>query len=389
MKPLEIYVHIPFCAKKCNYCDFLSAPAPKGARQEYVRSLCGQIRAYGDAARAYRVVSIFIGGGTPSILAAGQIKEILSAVRDTFFVEKGAEITIEMNPGTVSEEKLKAYRSAGINRLSIGLQSADDTELKVLGRIHTFADFLETYRMARGEGFGNINIDLMSAVPGQTVESFRRTLHTVAGLDPEHISAYSLIIEEGTPFYEIYGNGGEEREDREHAKDSGQEASDGRLYRDNRRCPELPDEDDERQMYYDTKRILGEYGYRRYEISNYAKPGYECRHNLGYWNRTEYLGFGDGAASFLDRRRWVSGEEPAKLSLEDEMEEYMFLGLRKTDGVSKRGFEEAFGIPMDSVYKKVLADMEGKHLLEQKGDIVRLTDKGIDVSNYVMSEFLL
>lgn len=368
MKPLEIYVHIPFCVKKCNYCDFLSAPAPKEEQQEYVKSLCQQIRSYGEAARAYRVISIFIGGGTPSILEGEQMAAVFQAIRDTFSIEERAEITVEMNPGTVSEEKLKGYRAAGINRLSIGLQSADNEELKTLGRIHTFEDFLETYWMARTVGFGNINVDLISAVPGQSAESFEHTLRKTAALSPEHISAYSLIIEEGTLFYEIYGK---------------------KAARTDWEYPPLPDEDCERQMYYDTKRILTEYGYHRYEISNYAKPGYECRHNLGYWNRTEYLGFGTGAASFMDHKRWTVGEKPNKLSAEDEMEEYMFLGLRKTEGVSKSGFERQFGMTMENVYKKVLADMEGKQLLEQKGDFIRLTERGLDVSNYVMSEFLL
>lgn len=372
MKPLEIYVHIPFCIKKCNYCDFLSAPSIGAERKEYVEGLCRKIRSHGEAFKAYRVVSIFIGGGTPSILEAEQMKAIFSAVRDTFYIEENAEITVEMNPKTVTKDKLKVYQSVGINRLSIGMQSADNKELKILGRIHTFEDFLDTYQMAREEGFQNINIDLISAIPGQTVESFRRTLRKTAELSPEHISAYSLIIEEGTPFYDIYKEG----------------AYTGGKYT-NQSYPPLPDEDSERQMYYDTKRILEEYGYHRYEISNYAREGYECRHNLGYWNRTEYLGFGDGAASFMEHKRWVSGEAPERLSKEDEMEEYMFLGLRKTEGVSKLWFEKEFGVSIESIYAKVLSDMEKKGLLEQDGEFIRLTERGIDVSNYVMSEFLL
>lgn len=382
MKPLEIYVHIPFCVKKCNYCDFLSAPAGEQEQRKYVESLCGQIRSYGAAAKAYRVISIFIGGGTPSILKEERIADIFKALYDIFYIEKNAEITIEMNPGTVTGDKLKVYRKVGINRLSIGLQSADNRELQILGRIHTFEDFLETYRMAREAGFNNINVDLMSAVPGQTNESFIRTLQTVAQLEPEHISAYSLIIEEGTPFYEIYG----EKICTDSVKDS-EESREGRSKASE--YPGLPDENSERQMYYDTKRILEGYGYHRYEISNYAKEGYECLHNLGYWNRTEYLGFGYGAASLLDHKRWVSGEEPEELSRDDEMEEYMFLGLRKAEGVSKIRFKQEFGSEIEHIYKKVLADMESKQLLEQEGDFIRLTERGIDVSNYVMSEFLL
>ena len=267
-----------------------------------------------------------------------------------------------MNPGTVSPEKLIAYRQVGISRLSIGLQSVRNEELKVLGRIHTFEDFLHTYEMARREGFGNINIDLMSGIPFQTLDGWKESLEKVAGLGPEHISAYSLIIEEGTPFYE--------------------------RYRDARHEEELPDEETERQMYHYTREILGAYGYRRYEISNYAKEGFECRHNLGYWNRTEYLGIGTGAASLIGSRRWSEGEEPEELSRENQMEEYMFLGLRKMEGVTKSGFLKEFGCTMESKYSRVLKRMYAEGLMEEAGDYVRLTDQGIDISNYVMSEFL-
>ena len=362
MRPLELYIHIPFCISKCNYCDFLSAPSKDGERQKYVKSLCKRIRSYGTLAEAYHVVSIFIGGGTPSLLDPVQISAIFHAVRETFMVDKDAEITIEMNPGTVSPEKLIAYRQAGISRLSIGLQSIRNEELEVLGRIHTFEEFLHTYEMARREGFGNINIDLMSGIPFQTLNGWKESLKRVADLEPEHISAYSLIIEEGTPFYE--------------------------RYRDARHEEELPDEETERQMYHHTREILGAYGYRRYEISNYAKEGYECRHNLGYWNRTEYLGIGTGAASLIGNRRWSEGEEPEALSRENQMEEYMFLGLRKMEGVTKSEFLKEFGCTMESKYSHVLKRMYAEGLMEESGDYVRLTDQGIDISNYVMSEFL-
>lgn len=368
MKPLELYLHIPFCIKKCNYCDFLSAPSTARERRKYVESLCRKICTFADMAKAYRVVTIFVGGGTPSILEEEQIKMIFAAVRDTFPVEENAEITMEINPGTVTAEKFRAYRKAGINRLSIGLQSVDDQELKALGRIHTFEQFLETFHTARKEGFYNINIDLMSAIPHQTSDSWERTLRTVAELSPEHISAYSLIIEEGTPFYDWYRTG-------ENAE---------------KRCrTELPDEEAEREIYYNTKKILQGYGYNRYEISNYAKPGYECRHNLGYWERTEYLGIGRGAASLIENKRWNDGEEPQKLSVSEQMEEYMFLGLRKMQGVSEYQFLEIFQCDMRQIYGSVIEDMEKKGLLEIKHGFVRLTEKGIDVSNYVMSEFLL
>ena len=263
--------------------------------------------------------------------------------------------------------KLMAYRNVGINRLSIGLQSTDDQELKMLGRIHTYKDFLDTYTLAREVGFQNINVDLMSGIPFQTLGGWEDTLKKVAELGPEHISAYSLIIEEGTPFYEKYGEG-----ERAEA----------------RRRRELPDEDTERMMYQFTKNILWSYGYHRYEISNYAKEGYECRHNLGYWNRTEYLGIGTGAASLINNQRFVEGGEIEVLSLQNQMEEYMFLGLRKIEGVSKTDFRQTFGRSIENAYGKVLIDMYQKQLLEDTGEYIRLTEKGIDVSNYVMSEFL-
>lgn len=361
MKPLEIYIHIPFCLQKCKYCDFLSAPSDAEERQEYVESLCREICEYEDRAKAYHVVSVFVGGGTPSLLEARQMEAIFRTLNRVFSIDSDAEITIEMNPGTVTEEKLASYRRMGINRLSIGLQSIHETELKSLGRIHTYEDFRMAYKMARELGFSNINIDLMSGIPGQTEMSWEETLREIIRLEPEHISAYSLIIEEGTPFWQMYG------EDR----------------------LGLPDEETDRRMYHRTRELLRQAGYERYEISNYARPGYACRHNLGYWNRTEYLGFGKGAASLLDECRWVYGGEKEQLSKEDQMAEYMFLGLRKIEGVSKEGFFRAFGCSMEEVYGKVLEEMQKKNLLEMAGDFVRLTEWGLDVSNYVMCEFLL
>lgn len=363
MKPLELYLHIPFCISKCKYCDFLSAPSEFQERQDYVESLCRDIRSYRNLAEAYVVVSIFIGGGTPSILTPSQIKDIFKGIKETFKLSNEAEITIEMNPGTVDKEKLRTYREVGINRLSIGLQSALDEELKKLGRIHTFEEFLDTYKLAREEGFHNINIDLMSAIPGQTVESYEHTLRTVAEIKPEHISAYSLIIEEGTPFYERYGQG-------EHQE-------------------ELPGEEDERRMYKMTKKILAQYGYERYEISNYAKKGYACRHNLGYWERAEYLGIGRGASSLMDNQRWIQGEEKEEIDRQGQMEEFMFLGLRKMEGVSYAVFEKAFGCTIESVYHEVIQRMKEMGLMEDADGYLRLTERGIDLSNYVMSEFLL
>lgn len=374
-KDLELYIHIPFCIRKCKYCDFLSGPSNEKGRQEYVESLCRKIRSYGRLAEAYRVVSIFVGGGTPSILEEEQISQIFGTVYEVFAVESDAEITLEMNPGTVTMEKLMAYRRCGINRLSMGLQSTDDRELEALGRIHTYETFLESYALAREAGFKNINVDLMSAIPYQTRESYQKTLKRIAEFDPppEHISAYSLIIEEGTPFYKRYGDGG-------HAG-------------------ELPSEEEERQMYQDTIEVLKKYGYHRYEISNYAKDGYECRHNLGYWKRTEYLGIGTGAASLIQNRRFTAAKLPEEewlpeqnveiLTVENQMEETMFLGLRLMKGVSVTEFETKFGRTIESVYGTVIERLKEEKLLVQDGNYIRLTEHGIDISNYVMSEFLL
>lgn len=363
MRPLELYLHIPFCVKKCNYCDFLSAPSCAREREEYVESLCQKIRSYKDLAKAYHVVSIFVGGGTPSLLLPKQIEQIFEAVRESFTLDLDVEISLEANPGTVTKEKLQTYRNCGINRLSIGLQSVKKQELNCLGRIHTYEDFLATYELARQAGFLNINVDLMFGIPLQTLADWEDTLHEVARLEPEHISAYSLIVEEGTAFYERYGNG-------EHLE-------------------ELPDEETERKMYDRAREILESYGYHRYEISNYARPGYECRHNLGYWKRTEYLGIGTGAASLIREERWNEGEVPEKLDRKAQMEETMFLGLRTMEGVSKAAFAKTYQQTMESVYGKVLEEMQKKGLLFVGEDRVRLTDAGIDVSNYVMSEFLL
>ena len=280
-KELELYIHIPFCVRKCAYCDFRSAPAGREVQAQYVDRLLEEIQKAAPLAEDYEVVSAFFGGGTPSILPKEEIGRVMELLHRQFDWKADAEVTIEANPGTVDGRKLDAYRSFGINRISFGLQSADNEELQKLGRIHTWEQFLESYEAARTAGFTNINVDLMSALPGQTRKSWQETLQKVLVLNPEHISAYSLIIEEGTPFYEKYAD-----------------------------HPELlPPEDEERQMYYDTKRILAEQGYERYEISNYARKGYACRHNLGYWSRRDYKGFGLGASSLLNSVRSTVQED--------------------------------------------------------------------------------
>ena len=382
MKELELYLHIPFCVKKCNYCDFLSAPAEEETRAAYVDALLEEIRGFEDP-EDYEVVTVFFGGGTPSILPGQEIFRIMEALREKFSFRKGAEITLEANPGTVDKEKLSCYKKAGINRLSFGLQSADAEELKKLGRIHTWEKFLESFQLAREAGFSNINVDLMSALPGQTKESWEKTLRQVLALQPEHISAYSLIIEEGTPFYQLYEKDVERR-------DAGEE-------------PELlPSEEEERAMYEATGRILKEQGYLHYEISNYAKPGRECRHNLGYWQRRDYLGFGLGAATLLnpvryknteDLEAYLGGDFSKKeffvLTKDNQIEETMFLGLRVLEGVSKEKFREQFSCELRVVYRKELEKLEQEGLLEEEGDFVRLTSRGIDLSNPVLAEFLL
>lgn len=385
MFPLEIYIHIPFCVKKCAYCDFLSAPSTEEERERYVNLLCEEIAASSVRAKEYEVVTVFFGGGTPSILKGEQIERILKVLRESFVIAENAEITLEMNPGTVTGEKLEIYKRAGINRLSIGLQSVHNEELKMLGRIHTYEEFLESYHMAREAGFDNMNVDLISAIPGQTVESWRKTLSTILELQPEHISAYSLILEPGTPFYELYAKENDKAE---------------KL---------LPDEDAERQMYRQTIVMLKEAGYERYEISNYSRPGYECRHNLGYWNRVPYLGFGIGAASLVPQEMSVKGkmcrysnpdniEEYQKcfldkfkgepLEREDEMEEFMFLGLRKTSGVLKGQFRSCFQTGIEEVYGGQLEKLKNFRLIEENEERIWLTERGIDVSNMVFVEFM-
>lgn len=381
-KPLELYLHIPFCERKCGYCDFLSAAAPADVRRRYVGQLMEEIAGRGARCSGYVVTSVFFGGGTPSVLEPGEMLALMRRVRVHFRLAADAEVTMEVNPGTVTPQKLQAFREGGVNRVSIGLQSADDGELEKLGRIHTYDEFLNTYQRVRQAGFANVNVDLMSALPGQTLASWKETLKCAAMLKPEHISAYSLMIEVGTPFYERYHG-----------------------------HPELlPDEEEEREMYDLTRRFLGGHGYERYEISNYAKPGRECRHNVGYWTGAEYLGLGLGASSYIRGCRFRNEEdlgtycgldmrgadadrrlrrEVHRLTREEKMEEFMFLGLRMMRGVSGREFERRFGAGLWEVYGGVLDKLLKNGLAAWEEPWLRLSDFGIDVSNYVLSEFLL
>ena len=370
---MEIYIHIPFCIRKCDYCDFLSGPSGPEEQADYVQALLREIQAV-EEGEGRSVSSIFIGGGTPSVLDERLLGDILREIRNRFKMEEDAEITIEVNPGTANIGKLQAYREMGINRLSIGLQSPEDRELKILGRIHNYGQFLETYQEARTVGFDNINIDLMSAIPDQTYEGWVKNLRTVAELEPEHISAYSLIVEEGTPFAARKLN--------------------------------LPDEDTEYNMYEATAQILKEYGFEQYEISNYARKGRKCRHNVGYWTRQDYLGFGLGASSLYGKERFANTadmkkylknsknpekirEKEPSLTREDEMAEFMFLGLRMTKGISKADFQRCFGCTIESVYGEVLEKYESMELLLEKDGRIFLSREGIHVSNSIMAEFLL
>ena len=373
---MELYLHMPFCVRKCAYCDFLSFPTDQETQNLYTRRLREDIDAMGKKYGDIPVDTIFIGGGTPSVPDSALIVGIMEHVRKAFHVAEGAEISMEANPGTVTREKLTDYRRAGINRLSFGLQSANDRELKLLGRIHTWAEFLESFHLARECGFTNINIDLMSALPGQTRESWKDTLKRVTDLNPEHISAYSLIIEDGTPFGEKYGS------------------EEGRKL--------LPDEDSEREMYHETKRFLRDCGYERYEISNYTKPGRACRHNIGYWTGLPYLGLGLGASSYMDGCRFAVNsdmkqyleEKPGmftdveKLTKKDMEEEFFYVGLRMTAGVSLPEFERRFGVSAKDVYPGLMEMFVEEKAAVFQGNRFVLTDYGLDVSNYIMAQFL-
>lgn len=371
---MELYVHIPFCIRKCDYCDFLSFAAGSEEKKQYVNALKMELQNAAPECEEEEVSSVFLGGGTPSVLEEGQISAILEEIREHYRLTEDCEISMEANPGTLDAQKLREYLEFGINRLSLGCQSTIAQELKSLGRIHSFEEFVENYELARSIGFSNINVDLMSAIPGQDIKAWEKNLRIIAEMEPEHISAYSLIVEMGTPFYE--------------------------------RELQLPSEEEERQMYEMTAEILRTYGFHQYEISNYAKEGRECRHNTGYWQREDYLGVGLGAASLRHNCRFSNtkvmkkylcdADNPEKirenreeLSVREQMEEFMFLGLRMTEGISRERFRKEFGKTLETVYAKPLDMLRRLELLEAEGDYVRLTRKGISLSNQVFVGFLL
>ena len=368
-----LYIHIPFCVSRCLYCDFLSTTLGSEMQRRYFSALRKEIlhAASLGFGKTYRILSVFFGGGTPSLPDAMLIADTLDVIRSRFDLAPDAEITLECNPGTLNDEKLHIYHSAGINRLSIGLQSADNSLLKLLGRIHDFETFRKEYTAARTAGFQNISVDLMYDLPGQSRAQFRDTLGQVLSLPdpPQHLSAYSLIIEPGTPFWERY-----------HEDADRKALGDIPLF--------LPSEDEEAGMLGDLKSLLSEAGFHRY--------------NKGYWERRPYLGFGLGASSQADHMRWkntsdlneylscsFARKEVTHLSNSNEMEETMFLGLREMKGVTRQHFRERFGVSMDEVYGRVLSNLAGLRLISDDGEAIRLTDRGISISNVVLAEFLL
>lgn len=381
LNELGIYIHIPFCKQKCYYCDFVSYSNKCSEVKEYIESLKKEIEEFDFS--NYKVTSIYIGGGTPSYIDSIYIVEILSELKEKLkcnLIEfRDIEITIEVNPGTVDTKKLNDYKKLGINRLSIGLQSTKNDILKKIGRIHTYQEFLEIYKLARETGFKNINIDLMIGIPGQKIGDLKNTLQDIIKLEPEHISVYSLIIEENTPIEKMLENGE----------------------------IKLPDEDLERNMYWYVKNTLELNGYNHYEISNFAKLGKESRHNLNCWNQEEYIGFGVAAHSYLNDIRFSNTinveeyiqhiennrkEENIQIeesqSLEDKKNEFMMLGFRKIQGVDIARFKEKFIDNPIFLYRENLNKLVEEGLIEVDLNHIKLTNKGIDLANLVFEEFV-
>ncbi|WP_297713526.1 radical SAM family heme chaperone HemW [Clostridium sp.] len=374
MKEISLYIHIPFCKQRCFYCDFPTFAGKERFREEYIDALIKEIK---EKCSDYLIKTIFIGGGTPSYLEENELEKLLMAVSKLNLLDK-LEYSMECNPGTVNENKLKIMKKYGINRISFGLQSCNDNLLKKIGRIHTFEEFLENYNLARKVGFDNINVDLMYGLPNLTIQDWKNTLENICELKPEHISAYSLIIEEGTAFYKLY------------EKDK----------------LELPSEDDERIMDKITKDILKANGYHQYEISNFALDGKECEHNKVYWSLDEYIGVGSASSSYMDGYRFTNTSnindyiekisnnvsvviDKYENSIEDEMEEFVFMGLRMVYGIDLLNFEKKFGVDINSIYKEIIEKNIKGGLLVVKENKMFLTAKGMELSNSVMSDFIL
>lgn len=375
MKEIGIYIHIPFCIKKCEYCDFVSYCNKKEYVPQYINALKKEIK--NNINKEYKITTIYIGGGTPSSIEENYIADIIETIKLNMNEEnlkdfENIEVTIEVNPGTVNKEKLQVYKKIGINRLSIGLQETHNELLKSIGRIHTYEEFIKTYKLARKIGFNNINVDLMIALPNQTIQDIKENLEKIIKLNPEHISVYSLILEEGTPFYNKY----------------------------NENKIKLPDEELERNMYWYVKNTLENNGYMHYEISNFSKKGFESKHNMNCWNQEEYLGFGVAAHSYNNRIRYSntnSIEEYIKGSnkiiheeqtLEDMQKEYMLLGLRKIEGINIQKFKNKFAQNPIFIFKEQLNKLVDEELIIVDGNEIKLTNKGLDLANIVWEEFV-
>lgn len=381
MESLGIYVHIPFCKRKCKYCDFKSFACEENVYERYINALKSEIKIASKSIMPtiHEVDTIYIGGGTPSLIDAKYIEEIIETIYQNIKVAGNAEVTIEVNPGTVNKEKLETYKKLGINRLSIGLQSADNELLNLIGRVHTYEEFLDVYNMAREVGFNNINVDLMLALPTQTESVLVDSLLKVINLKPNHISLYSLILEEGTALEK--------------------EIEEGKYT--------LIDEDIERMMYHKTKNILEKNGYNHYEISNFAKKGFESKHNLNCWDQKEYLGFGLAAHSYYRNKRfsniqdldeYIDNIEKFIISKNVEVheiqdreakaKEFMLLGLRKIDGVSISEFERRFRVHPLFYFRFEISRLEEEELIEVDLDKIRLTKRGLDLANQVFEAFV-
>ena len=374
MKEISLYIHIPFCKQRCFYCDFPTFSGKERFRKDYIEALVKEIE---EKCSDYLIKTIFIGGGTPSYLEENELEKLLITVSKLNLSNK-LEYSMECNPGTVNEEKLKIMKKYGINRISFGLQSCNDNLLKKIGRIHTFDEFLENYNLARKVGFNNINVDLMYGLPNLTIKDWENTLERICDLKPEHISAYSLIIEEGTAFHNLY----------------------------EKNILKLPSEEDERVMDKLTKEILKANGYHQYEISNFALEGKECEHNKVYWSLKEYIGVGSASSSYIDGSRFSNTTnindyiekinnnvsvviDKYENSIKDEMEEFVFMGLRMISGIDLLRFKKKFGIDINSIYKEVIEKNIKDGLLVVKEDKMFLTAKGMELSNSVMSDFIL
>lgn len=374
MEKISLYIHIPFCKQKCMYCDFPSYANKEGLMEEYVGCLTKEIR---YKCKDYKIETIFIGGGTPSHLPINLMEKILKEIQKLHLCND-IEFTVECNPGSLTAEKLRVMKSLGVNRISMGLQAVQSSILKGIGRIHNFEEFKDNFMIAREVGFSNINVDIMFGLPNQSVEQWRETLEVVTDLKPEHISAYSLIVEEGTLFYTMNEK--------------------GKLL--------IPTEDDEREMYNLILEVLSKKGYHKYEISNYAKENKECKHNLVYWDTKQWIGVGSAAASFIHGKRlknftfiedYIEAIKSTKSTYEeiientknDNMEEFMFMGLRKVKGIEVDDFEKRFNTSLDEIYGAVINKYIVSGLLIREGGKIYLSKEGIEVSNIVMSDFLL